>query len=46
MRTIGTSRTPRGTNQPKLEIVVGFDSEWVDASHEDDSIPQIHQIEF
>ena len=27
------------TNQPKLEVVVGFDSEWVDASHADDGIP-------
>ena len=29
----------RGPISPKLEVVVGFDSEWVDASHEDESIP-------
>ena len=41
MRTIGTADRPRRarTNQLKLEIVVGFDSEWVDASHADDGIP-------
>ena len=41
MRTIGTAARARRarTNQPKLEVVVGFDSEWVDASHEDDGIP-------
>src|SRR6478735_1571520 len=27
------------TNQQKAEVVVGFDGEWVDASHEDHSIP-------
>jgi hypothetical protein len=27
------------TNQPKLEVFIGFDSEWVDASHEDYGIP-------
>ena len=41
MRTTGTAARARRarTNQPKLEVVVGFDSEWVDASHEDDGIP-------
>ena len=41
MRTIGTPDRVRRTrtNQPKLEVVVGFDSEWVDASHADDGIP-------
>ena len=41
MRTTGTAVCARRarTDQPKLEVVVGFDSEWVDASHEDDGIP-------
>jgi hypothetical protein len=41
VRTIGTAARVRRarTNQPKLEVVVGFDSEWVDASHADDGIP-------
>ena len=41
MRTTGTADRVRRarTNQPKLEVVVGFDSEWVDASHADDGIP-------
>ena len=33
------STRPRGTKKPKLEIVVGFDSEWVDASQQDENIP-------
>ena len=41
MRTIGTAARVRRAraNKPKLEVVVGFDSEWVDASHADDGIP-------
>ena len=41
MRAIGTADRVRRarTSQPKLEVVVGFDSEWVDASHTDHGIP-------
>jgi len=41
VRNIGTAvRVHRArANQPKIEVVVGFDSEWVDASHADDGIP-------
>ena len=41
MRTIGTADRVRRamTNRLKPEIVVGFDSEWVDASHADEGIP-------
>jgi hypothetical protein len=41
VRTIGTADRVRRamTNRLKPEIVVGFDSEWVDASHADEGIP-------
>jgi hypothetical protein len=40
VRTFGTAAQVRRarSNQP-LEVVVGFDSEWVDASHVDNGIP-------
>src|SRR5215472_17343708 len=38
IRTTARVRRARA-NQAKLEVVVGFDSEWVDASHADDGIP-------
>ena len=38
MRAANHRRARRG-GQPKLEVVVGFDSEWVDASHADDGVP-------
>jgi hypothetical protein len=40
VRTFGTAAQVRRarSNQP-LEVVVGFDSEWVDASHADNGIP-------
>ena len=39
MRRNCSLRTPREDRSAEAEVVVGFDSEWVDASHEEEGIP-------
>ena len=38
MRRNCSLRTPREDRSAEAEVVVGFDSEWVDASHEEEGI--------